>query len=105
MPMTETFAERLRRLRIERGWSQRDMARATGLCNVSISQWETCHCAPAIDRFRTLSEVFGVTLDYLITGREHPAHAALLAAVKRAGTRDTHLLALIDRGMASWPPR
>ena len=38
--MKRQFAERLRRARLERGWSQERLARALGVSKYTVQRWE-----------------------------------------------------------------
>src|SRR5947209_5639885 len=65
----ESVGERLRRLRRERGLSQRALA-TTGVSYAHISKIEVGGRAPSMKALRALAERLGVTVEYLETGRE-----------------------------------
>lgn len=61
-----TFGEKLKILRKEKGYSQEEFA---GLLNVSrqaVSKWESDRGTPETDKLLQISNMFGVTLDYLL---------------------------------------
>ena len=61
-----TFGEKLKAIRKEKGYSQEEMA---GLLNVSrqaVSKWESDRGIPEIEKLLQISNMFGVTLDYLL---------------------------------------
>ena len=61
-----TFGEKLKVLRKEKGYSQEEFA---GLLNVSrqaVSKWESDRGTPETDKLLQISNMFGVTLDYLL---------------------------------------
>ena len=60
------------RLRAEKKLSQGDLADALGVSRQSVSKWETDASVPELDKLVKLSQLFGVTLDELVTG-EAPA--------------------------------
>lgn len=60
------FAEKIKRLRAERSWSQKDLAEAAGVTKLMISKYETGRCAPNLENVGKLARVLGVTTDYLI---------------------------------------
>ena len=62
----EKFIERLKELRLERGLSQEQLAKATGFSNSAISYWETGERVPNALAIITLAKYFGVTADYLL---------------------------------------
>lgn len=63
------LGERIYNLRTEKSLSQGDLADALEVSRQSISKWETNTSVPELDKLIRLSEVFGVSLDYLITGK------------------------------------
>ncbi len=67
----ETIGERLKRLRCERGLSQRALA-AQGVSYAYISRIELGDRVPSMKALRVLAAKLGVTADYLETGRNLP---------------------------------
>ena len=65
------------RLRAEKKLSQGDLADALGVSRQSVSKWETDASVPELDKLVKLSQLFGVTLDELVTGETLPASAAV----------------------------
>jgi len=65
-----TLGERIYKLRTEKEMSQGDLADALEVSRQSISKWETNGSVPELDKLVKLSEIFGVSLDELITGKE-----------------------------------
>src|SRR6478672_10672367 len=65
----ETVGERLRRLRLERGLSQRDLS-SPGVSYAYISRIEAGARRPSVKALRMLAKKLGVTADYLETGSE-----------------------------------
>ena len=62
----------INRLRAEKKLSQGDLADALGVSRQSISKWETDASVPELDKLIKLSQLFGVTLDELVTGETPP---------------------------------
>lgn len=62
--------ERLRRSREQKRWSQLDVAAKTGISNMSISNYEREERDPSLETLATLAELYGVSIDWLVTGRE-----------------------------------
>ena len=56
------------RLRAEKHLSQGDLAEALEVSRQSVSKWETDSSVPDLDKLVKLSQLFGVTLDELVTG-------------------------------------
>jgi transcriptional regulator with XRE-family HTH domain len=70
----ETIGQRLKRLRLERGLSQRELA-APGVSYAYISRIEAGTRQPSVKALRRLASKLGVTADYLETGSDlEPAH-------------------------------
>ena len=60
------------RLRAEKKLSQGDLADALGVSRQSVSKWETDASVPELDKLIKLSQLFGVTLDELVTEETPP---------------------------------
>ena len=58
------------RLRAEKRLSQGDLAEVLEVSRQSVSKWETDSSVPDLNRLMKLSQLFGVTLDELVTGAE-----------------------------------
>lgn len=67
-----SLGENICRLRTGKNMSQGDLAEALDVSRQSISKWETDASTPELDKLVRLAELFGVTLDELVTG-EPPA--------------------------------
>src|SRR5438067_11094546 len=65
----ETIGRRLKRLRLERGFSQRELA-APGVSYAYISRIEAGSRQPSVKALRKLAAKLGVSADYLETGSE-----------------------------------
>lgn len=64
------LGETLANLRKAKGLSQEQLAEKLNLTRQTISKWELNQSTPDIDYLLKLSEVFGVSTDYLIKGEE-----------------------------------
>lgn len=60
------LADKLIDLRKKNGWSQEDLADKLGVSRQSISKWESAQSVPDMNRILKLSEIFGVSTDYLL---------------------------------------
>lgn len=72
--MQETLAERLFRLRNEKGLTQEAAAEAVGISRVALTRYENGQRMPKMNIVDSLAEAYGVTVDYLM-GRDEPAAA------------------------------
>src|SRR5438067_5297285 len=71
----ETIGQRLKRLRLEQGLSQRELA-APGVSYAYISRIEAGTRQPSVKALRRLAAKLGVTADYLETGSDLDPAAA-----------------------------
>lgn len=60
------FSYRLKELRKEKGLSQTQLAKATGLSHTAIVYWENEKRVPNAYAIVVLAEYFGVSTDYLL---------------------------------------
>lgn len=60
------FADKLIQLRKKSGWSQEELAELMGVSRQSVSKWEGAQSIPDLDKMIRLSELFGVSTDYLL---------------------------------------
>jgi tetratricopeptide (TPR) repeat protein len=125
---TEGVGARLKRLRLQRGFSQRDLS-SPGVSYAYISRIEAGARTPSVKALRKLAQKLAVSVEYLETGREirdvddrelrladaelqlrlspdtDAAEAKLkevLAEAREAGDRLSASRALIGLGLAAW---
>lgn len=60
------FGTTLRRLRLENHLSQRQLGDVLGVCNQTVSFWESGSREPDLDMVRKIAEYFDVSCDYLL---------------------------------------
>ncbi len=60
------LAEKIIELRKKNGWSQEELAEKLDVSRQSVSKWESAQSVPDMNRVLLLSEVFGVSTDYLL---------------------------------------
>ena len=60
------LAEKIMNLRRQKGWSQETLAEKLDVTRQSVSKWESAQSVPDLDKILALSELFGVTTDYLL---------------------------------------
>lgn len=64
--MYEIFANLLK----EKGVKTADVTRATGISSVTFSDWKRGKSTPKQDKLKKIADYFGVSLEYLMTGKE-----------------------------------
>lgn len=64
--MNVEIAQRLAKLRRERGYSQEELAEKLGLSRQAVSKWERAESSPDTGNLVALANLYGVTLDELL---------------------------------------
>lgn len=65
-----TLGEKIYRLRSEKGLSQEAFGENLGVSRQSVSKWETDQSLPELEKIVAISELFGVSTDYLLKESE-----------------------------------
>lgn len=60
------LSEKIMKLRKQNGWSQEDLAEKLGISRQSVSKWESAASIPDLDKIIRMSELFGISTDYLL---------------------------------------
>lgn len=60
------LAEKILTLRSAQGWSQEELAEKLGVSRQSVSKWESAASIPDLNKILQMSQVFGVSTDYLL---------------------------------------
>ena len=60
------LADKIIENRKKNGWSQEELANKLGVSRQSVSKWESAQAVPDLKKILQLSEVFGVSTDYLL---------------------------------------
>lgn len=99
---TMEFSEKLTTLRRREGLSQEQLADRLGVTRQSVSKWESGTAVPELVKLIALSEMFGVSLDYLAKDYlEEPETAAPEPDTARL---ERKLDTLADDYRGSWGP-
>lgn len=64
------LAQQIRALRTAKNLSQDGLAEKLYISRQAISKWENGEATPDIDKLVQLAEIFDVSLDYLVLGKE-----------------------------------
>ena len=75
------LADKIAELRKKNGWSQEELAGQLGVSRQSVSKWESAASIPDLDKILKLSELFGVSTDYLLKDSGEPEEEALPAVM------------------------
>ena len=67
--MHNALNERIKELRIQRGWNQVDFAKSMNVTKQCVSNWENDNVLPSIEMLERIADCFCVSTDYLL-GRD-----------------------------------
>ena len=82
--MRKEFGSRIKELRKQRKWTQKELAAKLGIRFSHLNKYESGLHAPPMEKLVLLAELFNTTVDYLLTG-------------DRSDERPLHNLRLMDR--------
>ena len=80
----KTIAE----LRKAKGWTQIELAEKLQVSDKAISKWEKDSGAPSIEFFPALAELFDVSIDYLMTGKETEPEIITMSKIELCAKND-----------------
>ena len=69
------ISEKLLNLRKARNFTQEELAEKLGVSRQSVSKWEMGQCVPDADKLTVLSDIFNVSIDFLLKPSELDALA------------------------------
>lgn len=75
-------ANRLLQYRKEHRLSQEELAAKIGVSRQAVSKWERAEASPDTDNLILLAQIYGVTLDELLTGKKNGAQQDPVESVK-----------------------
>lgn len=75
------------RLLDEKHLKNADISRATGISNMTLSDWKHGKTTPKQDKLQKIADYFGVSLEYLTTGKE--------PEFDKYGVKESHLYSQI----------
>lgn len=64
------FSARLKQLRLEKGFSQKDIAKILNMHHVNYGRYERGDSRPSADTLTKLADALDVSVDYLLEGEE-----------------------------------
>jgi XRE family transcriptional regulator, regulator of sulfur utilization len=105
------LGQRLRAFREERGWSQRELGRRSGLTGKFIGQVERSEMSISVDSLSRVSRALEVPLDLLTDlppdGQALPSAEAdrLLALLAEKGSAELRRAYMVVKVMCRTPPR
>lgn len=70
------LADKIIQLRKKNGWSQEELANQLNVSRQAVSKWESAQAAPDLNKILAMSQLFGVTTDYLLKDEMEAEEAA-----------------------------
>ncbi len=91
------LADKIIDLRKKNGWSQEELASQLGVSRQSVSKWESSQSIPDLDRILKMSDIFGVSTDYLLKDDAEPIDdAAPTVDAPQASDETARLITMED---------
>lgn len=84
----QTIGSRIKDLRRDKGWSQAELAEKLGVTGAVVSKWETGIGSPGLEPVSAMADLFGVSVDYLIKGREQETKTVFISAIEYYAKED-----------------
>lgn len=82
------FADKLKKLRAEKGLKQQQLAEELNVSKSSIAMWETNNREPDAQMLIKIANFFGVTVDYLLSNEHPDDHADHRVQILARKTKD-----------------
>lgn len=80
-------------LRKEKGWTQVQLAEMLQISDKAVSKWEKDKSCPGIDLLPALSDLFDVSIDYLVTGKNSEHSITIMSRIEYCAKTDNPKLA------------
>ena len=95
------FADKLIWLRKRAGWSQEELAGQMDVTRQSVSKWEGAQSVPDLEKMIRLSELFGVSTDYLLKDEIEEARPSDdMPSVKHVSMEEAYAFLSVKAGTA-----
>lgn len=98
------FADKLILLRKKAGWSQEELADQMNVTRQSVSKWEGAQSIPDLEKMIRLSELFGVSTDYLLKDEieeaEHTTPSNDAPSLRRVSMEEANAFLSVKQGTA-----
>lgn len=82
------IGDTIAKLRKEKGWTQNELAEKLQVSDKAISKWESNKGDPSIEFLPIMAELFGVTLDYLMIGKEQEEKIVTISKLELCAKKD-----------------
>lgn len=75
-------------LRKAKGWTQNELAEKLRVSDKAVSKWEKDHGVPSIEFLPMLADLFGVSIDYLLTGKQSHKEIVFISKEEYCAQKD-----------------
>lgn len=82
------IGDTISQLRKEKGWTQNELAEMLKVSDKAISKWESNKGDPSIEFLPILAQLFDVSLDYLMTGKEKEDKIITISKLELCAKKD-----------------
>lgn len=82
------IGDTIAKLRKEKGWTQNELAEKLQVSDKAISKWESNKGDPSLEFLPVMAELFDVTLDYLMTGKEQKEKIVTMSKLELCAKKD-----------------
>ncbi len=99
------FADKLIQLRKKAGWSQEELAEQMNVTRQSVSKWEGAQSVPDLEKILRLSQLFGVTTDYLLKDEIEESGAVISMdepVARRVSMEEANAFLAVKRMTSKW---
>lgn len=90
MDIKSVIAQNISELRIEGGMTQLELAERLHYSDKAVSKWERGESVPEISTLKAISELFGVTLDYLVSEEHTESEKAVSDVANKKEKKAAH---------------
>lgn len=82
------IGDTISQLRKEKGWTQAELANKLQVSDKAVSKWESNKGEPSIEFLPILAQLFDVSLDYLMTGKEKEDKIITISKLELCAKKD-----------------
>lgn len=86
--MTHDIGKIIADLRVSCGWTQNELAQKLNVSDKAISKWEKGNGMPSIEFLPMLAELFNVSVDYILTGKQSHQEVSFISKEEYYAQKD-----------------
>lgn len=86
--MAHSIGKTIAELRKAKGWTQVELAEKLGVSDKAVSKWESEGGFPEITQLPVLASIFGVSIDYLMTGKTPEKSVLIISKLELCAKND-----------------